>query len=410
MNPARILFRPLYWLAGKIFSIWAQARPSSRTCPRDADHRSLARRFATCSRRAASQTTLALERACKISTVCRRPPSLSASRAKREGRRVVVMRRMEGIVFRRPSTKGSAALAPPGRTLAADNGQELLLIPVAIYWGRSPEKERSVFKLLFSENWDVASRTRKFFATLLLGRNTLLRYSDALPLSSVVTGRNRIRQLAYRKVSRILRVHFRQRRAATVGPDLSHRRTLVNQVLRAPGRPQSHQRTRLATIRTLRLSVKITEEGARIRLRNCREYQLHDRASSWRGLAALGAGRASTMVSSSTGHDERLHEVARDKEVIYVPCHRSSLRLPVTRLHTLRGRRSHPAHRGRHQSQYADHRADPAARRGVFPAAQLQGQSPVCGRLRCLSRPDCCSAAIRSSTSSKAGAAARAAC
>ena len=41
-------------------------------------------------------------------------------------------------------------------------------------------------------------------------------------------------EIAYRKVSRILRVHFRSRRVATVGPDLSHRRTLINQVLRAP--------------------------------------------------------------------------------------------------------------------------------------------------------------------------------
>ena len=29
-------------------------------------------------------------------------------------------------------------------------------------------------------------------------------------------------------------MHFRQRRTATVGPDLSHRRTMVNEVLRAP--------------------------------------------------------------------------------------------------------------------------------------------------------------------------------
>ena len=40
--------------------------------------------------------------------------------------------------------------------------------------------------------------------------------------------------MAFRKALRILRVHFRQRRAATVGPDLSHRRTLVEQVLMDP--------------------------------------------------------------------------------------------------------------------------------------------------------------------------------
>ena len=61
-------------------------------------------------------------------------------------------------------------------------------MPVAIYWGRSPDKQRSFFKLLFSENWAVVGRTRKFFATLLHGRNTLLRFSHALPLSAILEG------------------------------------------------------------------------------------------------------------------------------------------------------------------------------------------------------------------------------
>ena len=55
-----------------------------------------------------------------------------------------------------------------------------------------------------------------------------------MPLSSIVAS-DLDAEVAFRKVSRILRVHFRQRRTATVGPDLSNRRTLVNQVLRTPG-------------------------------------------------------------------------------------------------------------------------------------------------------------------------------
>ena len=79
----------------------------------------------------------------------------------------------------------------------------------------------------------MVGRTRKFFATILHGRNTLLRYSEALPLSSI--NRDGIEaSIAFRKVSRILRVHFRQRRTATVGPDLSHRRAMVSQVLSMP--------------------------------------------------------------------------------------------------------------------------------------------------------------------------------
>ncbi len=37
--------------------------------------------------------------------------------------------------------------------------------------------------------------------------------------------------LVARKLGRVLRVHFRRLRIATIGPDLSHRRTLLNQVV-----------------------------------------------------------------------------------------------------------------------------------------------------------------------------------
>jgi glycerol-3-phosphate O-acyltransferase len=152
---------------------------------------------------------------------------------KRFSSRFVVLRPLRGFLYRRPRSEGSRRLRSIIEA-AEGHSEELLLIPVAIYWGRSPDKEASIFKLMFAENWDVVGRTRKFFATILHGRSTLLRYSDALPLRSI-TQQGLQSAIAFRKVSRVLRVHFRQRRAATVGPDLSLRRTIVNQVLLAPG-------------------------------------------------------------------------------------------------------------------------------------------------------------------------------
>ena len=45
---------------------------------------------------------------------------------------------------------------------------------------------------------------------------------------------------AYFLASRVLRVHFRQRRSATVGPDQSHRGALLNQVLLDPTEVEEH--------------------------------------------------------------------------------------------------------------------------------------------------------------------------
>jgi len=312
MNAAGVLLQPLHWLAGRVFAIWA--RPAIQPdAPKDLIIDS---RAAVCYvlETGGLADQLALERACRLHGLPSPNESFRCCGV-RESRRVVVLQRMRGILLRRPSTKGSERLRR--LVAAADHSQqELLLIPVAIYWGRSPQKERSVFKLLFSENWDVASRTRRFFQTLLLGRNTLLRFSDALPLSSIVA-EDLDAAIAYRKVSRILRVHFRQRRTATVGPDLSNRRTLVNQVLLTPA-------VRKAIFNEAGNDTAAQEKARR----KARGYALEIAADiSYPTIRIVERFLRWLWTRIYDGvelaHNQRLHEVARDKEVVYVPCHRS---------------------------------------------------------------------------------------
>ena len=230
MNVIRFFFGPLYWLAGRVFPVWARPaiqpdQPSDMLADSDAE-------VCYVLESGGLADTLALEQACRKTNL----PSPTATLAfgdAHESSSNVVLRRMRGLILRRRNSKGPTRLSRLINAATTANGKELLLIPVAIYWGRSPDKERSLFKLLFSENWDVMGRTRKFFATVLHGRNTLLRFSEPLALSSIVQP-GMDPEIAYRKVSRVLRVHFRQRRKATVGPDLSHRSAIVDQVLLDP--------------------------------------------------------------------------------------------------------------------------------------------------------------------------------
>ena len=192
----------------------------------------------------------------------------------------------------------------------------MLLIPVAIYWGRSPDKQQSLFKLLFSENWNVMGRTRKFFATLVHGRSTLLRYSQPLRLSSIIREGHEP-EVAYRKVSRILRVHFRQRRTATVGPDLSNRGALVNHVL---------------LDENVRRAIAAEANGSRAQL----ERSTQKARKYGNEIAANISYQTIRMISRLLhwvwnriydgvvlNHVERLHEVASNSGIVYVPCHRS---------------------------------------------------------------------------------------
>ena len=315
MDAVRIISRPWYWLAGKIFSVWA--RPSVQ--PDDPAELLAGQDARVCYvlETGGLADTLALDRVCKAHGL----PSPSGELdfcGVHERSSVVVMRRKSGFIFRKPRVAGSARLQRIVDAAVATDDSELLLIPVAIYWGRSPDKQRSWFKLLFSEDWDVMGRTRKFFATLVHGRNTLLRISHPLPLSTIVN-EGLEPGVAYRKLSRILRVHFRQRRTATVGPDLSHRGSLVNQVLLDPRvqrliESESGDNRALLERTTHKARKYALEIAANISYPNIRMVE--------RFLHRLWHRIYDGIVLNNV---DNLRDVAKDCEVIYVPCHRSHI-------------------------------------------------------------------------------------
>ena len=312
MKLLRLISGPLYFLAGRIFGLWA--RPTIQPDVPSELINGTGAEVCYVLETGGLADNLALERAARKHGL----PSPSSSfefDGVRERARVITLRRTKGWLVQRPIGLSSPRLK---RLVDASDtqGPDLLLVPVAIYWGRSPNKESSFLALLFSEGWQVAGRMRKFFATVLLGRNTLMRFSEPLPLSSIVSG-DIDRDLAFRKVSRVLRVHFRQRRSATVGPDLSNRRTMVRQVLVAPGvkraidaeikggRGAREQVEKRARAYAMEIAADISYPTIRVleRLLKWLWHRIYD--------------------GVELNHIERLHQVAEDKEVIYVPCHRS---------------------------------------------------------------------------------------
>ncbi|MDX1498872.1 MAG: glycerol-3-phosphate 1-O-acyltransferase PlsB [Woeseiaceae bacterium] len=307
-----IMFRPLYWLAGKLLAIWA--RPAIQ--PEDPAGIVAAGEARVCYvlESGGLADLLTLERACREYGLPSPTESFECCGHK-VSRRFVVLRPRAGLFVRRTQPGGSERLRELVEAAGA-RGDELLLIPVAIYWGRSPDKERSFFKLLFAENWDVVGRTRKFFATLIHGRNTLLRFSHALPLSSIIQEELEP-AIAFRKVSRILRVHFRQRRAATVGPDLSSKRTIVKQVLVAPG-----------VRRVIESDAKDDTRRAAELEKQARKYALEIAADmSYPTIRIIERllrwvwNRIYDGIELS--HVEKIYDIAKEHNVVYVPCHRS---------------------------------------------------------------------------------------
>ena len=313
MAIGRLLLRPLYWLAGKIFATWARPavapeRPVELIPDRETP-------ICYVLEDGGLADTLALERACAMHGL---PSPTEPIRfgAAQEANRVVVLRRKSGFLFRRRRAQGSTRLRRLIDASIDAGGEELLVVPVAIYWGRSPDKEGSWFKLLFTETWEVAGRTRKLLVTLFQGRNTLLRFSQPLSLAAI-TNEDPPPEIAYRKISRILRVHFRQRRIATVGPDLSHRRTLMNAVMANPS-------VRRAIADDAGDDPEQRFERSEKARGYVREIAAHISHPTVRAVERiLGWVWNRIYDGIELEHVDRLHDVATDKEIVYVPCHRS---------------------------------------------------------------------------------------
>ncbi|MBI4985413.1 MAG: glycerol-3-phosphate 1-O-acyltransferase PlsB [Rhodocyclales bacterium] len=119
------------------------------------------------------------------------------------------------------------------REVLAHPAADVQIVPVTILWGQAPAQQDSLLKALFAETWRPSGHFKQLLAILLHGRHTLVRFDAPLALRDLLAEDMGETQ-ALRKLSRVLRVHFRRQREMAIGPDLSHRNTQVSALLAAP--------------------------------------------------------------------------------------------------------------------------------------------------------------------------------
>jgi len=202
---------------------------------------------------------------------------------------------------------------------AIEEGQpgDATVVPVSVYWGRAPDKERSALKLLLSENWAIGGRIRRLFTILVHGRNVLVQFSPPISVREFLD--EAPADLPVRKLARVLRVHFRRQRVATIGPDLSHRRTLVNQVLISPSVRRAIRREEevngVSRIKAEARARKYAFEIAADYSPPFIQFMFQLLRRLWNRI----------YEGVEVGHYDALKQVAGDSEIVYVPCHRSHI-------------------------------------------------------------------------------------
>jgi len=220
-------------------------------------------------------------------------------------------------------SKGNTARAPRYLSqlvdaAAANPDFDVDLVPVAVLWGRSPQKEVSWWRLWFAEDWVIVGRFRKLLNIIFNGRNTLVSFGEPVGLREIMQDAISA-QRGVRRSLRTLRAMLRAQRTSAVGPDLSHRRTMVTQILKTQ-----------AVRQAARGEMQRRKLSRRAALLQARKYAIEIAANYSQAFVtfmALLLGRLWNSLYDGVEfeHVENLSDVGDNAEIIYVPCHRSHM-------------------------------------------------------------------------------------
>lgn len=204
-----------------------------------------------------------------------------------------------------------------------DPSFDVRLVPIAVYWGRAPSKEGSWLRLWLSENWVLGGALRKLLQVMINGRFTMLEVGEPISLrGELEAGQPLAGQSAAviaARISRRQRAEFRRRRTERIGPDLSHRRTLVATVLRTRA-----VRAAMATeMRERQLPRRKALAVAKGYAEEIAANYSHVFITFMEGFLRRLWNRLYDGVVLN--HAETLREVARGNEIVFVPCHRSHM-------------------------------------------------------------------------------------
>ncbi|SEL15584.1 glycerol-3-phosphate 1-O-acyltransferase PlsB [Halomonas daqiaonensis] len=198
-----------------------------------------------------------------------------------------------------------------------DPAHDVQLVPVSIFWGRAPGKRFGFWQLLAADSWQLTGRLRRLLSVVINGKDVEVHLGTPLRLSDLLDEREA--SLTDRKIARLLRVHFRRLRTRVLGPDLSHRRTLIEGVAASP------------EVRRVIREVAAAEQRSAARLESRARRYGREIASNMtypvlRFMAGLLRRLWNHLYDGVAVHGmERVKAIAGDHTLVYVPCHRSHI-------------------------------------------------------------------------------------
>ena len=309
-----------HWSVRKILGLWVRVAIK----PEDAAAQIAARPRPVCYvLERESQTDLAvLNMACAHSRLPSPERRLLVGTRRAERAYFDLIRRTRAF-SRRPIARAPRYLEQLVAAAAAHPDFDVDLVPVAIFWGRAPHKEASLWRLLFTEDWVLVGRYRKLLNVIFNGRNTLVYFGEPLRLRDAMQ-ENWTVPRTVRRLLRTLRAGLRAQRTSTIGPDLSHRRTLVAQILKTQA---VRQAVRVEMTARAAAGRPLKRRAALILARRHAVEIAANYSQAFVTFMSVILGRLWNWLYDGVEfeHIENLSEVGDGAEIIYVPCHRSHM-------------------------------------------------------------------------------------
>lgn len=195
---------------------------------------------------------------------------------------------------------------------------EIQFIPVSIFWGRPVAKQKHWLAVLFADSWRIAGRTRKLLTILVHGRNTLVNFSEVITYRGSAFEQDSDDDIID-KLQKCLAGRLAEVKTATLGPDVSHRRTLVRQLLLHPDVRESIIRRSAednlseyhATMQARRYLNEIVADCSNISI----QLMYRILISFWNKFYS----------GIEISHSEDIKKLALTHQLVYTPCHRSHI-------------------------------------------------------------------------------------
>ena len=199
-----------------------------------------------------------------------------------------------------------------------DEELDVQLVPVSLFWGRTPGKDDDTMKAAVLEREDP-SWLRKALMILFLGRHNFIQFSNAVSLRYMADEHGTDLSIAH-KLARVARVHFRRQRKVMTGPALPNRQNLFHSLL-------SSENVKRA-IAEEASAKQISESEAKAR---AIEY-MDEIAADYSDSLVRIAERILTWLWNKLYKGinirgaEQVRQLHHDgHEIVYVPCHRSHM-------------------------------------------------------------------------------------